>query len=280
MRIVTAALASIMMMAPGVALAQDGVRRRAQAAQQGLALLESTSPTFIQKGGAIRVTTRSFRRAQASRRERGIQTGATIAQLNDELSDATTERFIEYAQGGGADQRSGYELFARMAAKQPADERVYAQLYFCDRCSVDGKLASRQSTSSHLRRRHDDRADSQCADRLHASGTCVRYQAACRAGADMASADQSAEHTGACLQTHGTCLVEGDRAALDLAAADLRSQQRSDGGWSQHAAMPTDAYATGMALYAMYQGVLADGRGVSGRASLSAPDAGSRWNLA
>ena len=51
----------------------------------------------------------------------------------------------------------------------------------------------------------------------------------------------------------GLAWSKADRAALDLAAADLRSQQRSDGGWSQHAAMPTDAYATGMALYAMYQ---------------------------
>jgi hypothetical protein len=51
----------------------------------------------------------------------------------------------------------------------------------------------------------------------------------------------------------GLAWSKADRAAIEAAAADLQSQQRKDGGWSQLDAMPTDAYATGMALYAMYQ---------------------------
>jgi len=42
------------------------------------------------------------------------------------------------------------------------------------------------------------------------------------------------------------------------AAADLTSQQRPDGGWSQLATVETDAYATGLALYALNQaGIIA-----------------------
>ena len=127
-----------MMMAPGVALAQD-VRRRAQAGGAAGSRAPGIDQPDVHSEGRCNSchNQKLAAAAQAFARERGIQTGTTIAQLNDELSDATTERFIEYAQGGGAGTSGlGYELFARMAAKQPADERVYAQLYFCDRCSV------------------------------------------------------------------------------------------------------------------------------------------------
>lgn len=258
MRIVTAALASIMMMAPGVALAQDtsaDVLKRA--AQQGLALLESTSPTFIQKGGCNSCHNQKLAAAaQAFARERGIQTGATIAQLNDELSDATTERFIEYAQGGGAGTSGlGYELFARMAAKQPADERVYAQLYFLR--SMQRANGSWRAGGNRPPLTFDDvtttalilNALNAYTLPAHASDTRQRVERA-RTWLLQTNPQSTQERA---FRLMGLAWSKADRAAIDLAAADLRSQQRSDGGWSQHAAMPTDAYATGMALYAMYQ---------------------------
>src|SRR5262249_6752562 len=44
-----------------------------------------------------------------------------------------------------------------------------------------------------------------------------------------------------------------DRDRVDQAAADLRNDQRSDGGWAQQANMPTDTYATGLALVALHK---------------------------
>src|SRR5215204_5603918 len=112
MRIVAIALASTLFVASSAAaqeLAADALRH---SAQKGLALLESTSSTFIQKGGCNSCHNQKLAAAaQAFVRQRGIQTGPTIAQLPDELSDATTERFIEYAQGGGSGISGlGYEL--------------------------------------------------------------------------------------------------------------------------------------------------------------------------
>ena len=41
---------------------------------------------------------------------------------------------------------------------------------------------------------------------------------------------------------------------LQAAAARLRAAQRSGGGWAQQANMPPDAYATGLALFALHEG--------------------------
>jgi squalene-hopene/tetraprenyl-beta-curcumene cyclase len=49
----------------------------------------------------------------------------------------------------------------------------------------------------------------------------------------------------------GLSWARADRAAIDSAIAALRYLQRPDGGWGQLPAMPTDAYASGMALYAL-----------------------------
>jgi hypothetical protein len=42
-----------------------------------------------------------------------------------------------------------------------------------------------------------------------------------------------------------------DRAAIQKSARQLAAAQRPDGGWSQRAEMTSDAYATGLALYAL-----------------------------
>jgi hypothetical protein len=44
---------------------------------------------------------------------------------------------------------------------------------------------------------------------------------------------------------------KADRRAIDAAASALEALQRADGGWSQLATLPSDAYATGVALFAL-----------------------------
>src|SRR5947199_4198229 len=88
------------------------------AAQKGLALLESTSPTFIKKGGCNSCHNQFLpAAAQGFARQRGIKTGEPIAQLPPELSEATTERIIEYATVNA--NSLGYELFSYAAANRP-----------------------------------------------------------------------------------------------------------------------------------------------------------------
>jgi hypothetical protein len=44
-----------------------------------------------------------------------------------------------------------------------------------------------------------------------------------------------------------------DRRAIDAAARDLQGLQNQDGGFSQLTTLSSDAYATGLALFALYE---------------------------
>lgn len=56
------------------------------------------------------------------------------------------------------------------------------------------------------------------------------------------------------LQILGLHWAQSDRSHLRDLAADLLLQQRDGGGWSQLPTLKSDAYATGLALYALHEG--------------------------
>jgi hypothetical protein len=51
----------------------------------------------------------------------------------------------------------------------------------------------------------------------------------------------------------GLAWAKADRAVLRTAAREILGHRRKDGGWSQLESLPSDAYATGQALYALNQ---------------------------
>src|SRR5215510_3730244 len=66
------------------------------AAERGLDLLVKTSPTFIKKGGCNSCHNQTLpAAAQAFARKRGLRVGEPIEQLPDEVSETTTERYLE-----------------------------------------------------------------------------------------------------------------------------------------------------------------------------------------
>jgi hypothetical protein len=50
----------------------------------------------------------------------------------------------------------------------------------------------------------------------------------------------------------GLTWVGADKKSIESQAAALLKSQRLDGGWSQYPAMESDAFATGLALYALH----------------------------
>jgi len=256
MRILIIALVSLFI--PGAAAAQEvSAETLRRAAQKGLALLESTSPTFIQKGGCNSCHNQKLAAAaQAFARHRGIPTGPSIAQLPDEMSDATAERFIEYAQGGGAGISGlGYELFARALAREAGDDRVQAQLYYIK--AMQRPDGSWRAGGNRPPLTFDDytptafliNALNTFALPVHAADTKQRID---RARAWLLKAQPQSTQERA-FQLLGLTWSKVDAGVIRQAVTGIQKQQGADGGWSQLPAMASDAYATGMALYAMSQ---------------------------
>jgi hypothetical protein len=225
------------------------------AAQKGLALLEKTSPTFIKKGGCNSCHNQMLpAAAQAFARQHGIATGETIAQLPPEVSEATTERIIEYSTVSA--NSLGYELFAYAAAHRPADARIEAQVY---------SLKATQESEGRWRTpgnrppiTFDDFTTTAYAIYALNTYTPATQRAdtdarIARARSWLLEATPRTTHERA-FQLLGLAWSKAGRDSLEKAARAIEAAQRKDGGWSQLAAMPSDAYATGMSLYALYVG--------------------------
>src|SRR3954468_17706314 len=113
--------------AANAAAAADDVSQAAlrSAAQKGLDLLVRTSPTFVKKGGCNSCHAQMLpAAAQAFARERGIAVGEPVAQLPAEGAEATAERYVQYAVGGGGIASLGCELLGSAIAHQPADAAI------------------------------------------------------------------------------------------------------------------------------------------------------------
>jgi hypothetical protein len=257
MRLLSFVLASLLW-APSLAVASDELSQSAlsAAAQRALDLLEKTSPTFVAKGGCNSCHSQMLpAAAQAFARSRGIKTGETLAQLPADVSEATAERYVEYAIGGGGGVASlSFELFASAMANQPADERIRAKIHFIKGMQQPDGLWRGGGSRPPLT--FDDFTTT--AFMIHALNTYARPSEAADTASRIDRArtwllNAKAERTQElAFQALGLAWSRADRAATDSVVKRLQSTQRVDGGWSQLPALESDAYATGIVLTSMY----------------------------
>jgi len=248
----------------------DALRR---AAERGLDLLVKTSPTFIKKGGCNSCHNQMLPvAAQAVARTRGIVSEPAVALLPAEASDATMERYAEYSIAGGAGVNAlTFELFAADLTRTPIDSRIRAQIrYVKAQQQPDGRWRggggvltnnAQQALSRPAATRpplnFDDFAPTAYMIRaLRSYGrpeqdadTRLRIE---RAGKWLlsAKAGRTQEHA---FRVLGLAWASADRRAIDAAARALQSLQRADGGFSQLPTIASDAYATGLALFALHE---------------------------
>ena len=126
-------------------------RRKGSSCSKRLARLS------FRRAAATRVTTRSWGlRLRRSRVSAASPTGRPSRSWPAELSEATTERFIEYCGRRLASAALGYELFARAVAKEPGDARIRAQILLIrsDAAPEGSWRGGRQPAADHLRRFH------------------------------------------------------------------------------------------------------------------------------
>lgn len=79
------------------------------------------------------------------------------------------------------------------------------------------------------------------------------YEAAIGRGVEWLKTAQPLSTEDRAFQLLGLAWAGGNKDALRAAARDLLTEQRRDGGWGQHAALASDAYATGQALVALLE---------------------------
>jgi squalene cyclase len=65
---------------------------------------------------------------------------------------------------------------------------------------------------------------------------------------------EPAETTDRVFQLLGLAWAQADYETITIAVTKLLSEQRKDGGWVQLSTLASDAYATGLALYALHEG--------------------------
>jgi hypothetical protein len=248
----------------------DSLRR---AAEKGLDLLVKTSPTFIKKGGCNSCHNQMLpAAAQAFARKRGIAVGEPLEQLPSEVSEATTERYAEYSiAGGGGYNALSYELLSAEMMGQPADARIHAQIrYIKSHQQSDGSWRGaggaltnngQQALSRPAAARPPlffdaftptalmIRALNAYGSASEAADTNTRVGKA-RQWLQKSKATRLQEHA---FKVLGLKWSSADRRAVDAAARALQDLQRPDGGFSQLPTLPSDAYATGMALWALHE---------------------------
>ncbi len=225
------------------------------AAQKGLSLLIKTSPTFVKKGGCNSCHNQMLpAAAQAYAGKQGIATGAPLEQLPPEVSEITTERLIEYSTNPVSS--SGYELFAYASAGRPTDARIEAQVYF---------IKSMQQPDGYWRTVGN--RPPLTFDDFTTTAYAIYALNAYTPKAQMEDKDVRIARARSWLQEAkpvitqerafhllGLAWAKSGQDAMDKAVRGLVAMQQKNGGWSQLEAMPTDAYATGMALFAMHEG--------------------------
>ena len=225
------------------------------AAQKGLSLLIKTSPTFVKKGGCNSCHNQMLpAAAQAYAGKQGIVTGAPIEQLPPEVSEITTERLIEYSTNPVGS--SGYELFAYASAGRPTDARIEAQVYF---------IKSMQQPDGYWRTVGN--RPPLTFDDFTTTAYAIYALNAYTPKAQMEDKDVRIARARSWLQEAkpvitqersfhllGLAWAKSGQDAMDKAVRGLVAMQQKNGGWSQLPAMPADAYATGMALFAMHEG--------------------------
>ena len=268
-------LAAMLLAGATIARADDtfpaDVLRRS--AERGLDLLVKTSPTFIKKGGCNSCHNQMLPlAAQAFARKRGIVSEPTVAVLSAEVSDATMERYAEYSIAGGAGVNAlTFELFAADLTGTPIDARIRAQIRYIKAQQQPeghwrgggGSLVNNapQALSRPAAARpplnFDDFAPTAYMIRALRSYGRPENDADTRLRIERAAkwllgakAGRTQEHA---FRLLGLAWASADRRAIDDAARALQSLQRADGGFSQLPTITSDAYATGLALFALHE---------------------------
>jgi ankyrin repeat protein/mono/diheme cytochrome c family protein len=228
------------------------------AVERSLPLLQDIDVAFVRQTGCVSCHHNSIvATAVAAARANGytVDEGSAAGQLGvvGAYLESWRERTLQNMFIAGQADTIGYLLFGLASEHYPPDPATDAQAIWLERRQApDGRWPL--NTIRPPIESNDVEVTAVAVRALLAFAPPSRRgdaeRAVDRARAWLTSASASASEERA-FRLLGLSWATASRDVIEKAARDLLSTQRDDGGWAQLEGAPSDAYATGQALYAL-----------------------------
>jgi N-acyl-D-amino-acid deacylase len=231
------------------------------AVQRSLPILQKTDVTFQAKSGCVSCHNNSLTTMTLDvARRRGFTVDETVA--SDQIRKVTVylESWRESTLRGigipGGQDTVSYLVVGLGVAEHPSDAATDAMAFYLKtRQAADGRWPIQANRPPIESSDFQVTAMSMRALQLYAPSTHrTEYQQSVALAARWLETATPASTEDRAFQLLGLTWAGGDKTAIQTMAAALLDQQSADGGWSQFgksASMPSDAYATGEALFAL-----------------------------
>jgi ankyrin repeat protein len=240
-------------------LSTGGEGRIRQAITAALPLLQRSGRELTQKRNCVTCHQHSLvAMAVGLARKHGIEVDETIAA--EEQAHVLAHfggKLRMLLLGTGIDSTlSAYTLMGLAAEKAPANRTTDALVHY---------LAMRQHPDGHWQT-ENYRPPEDASDFLFTALAVRGLQTYAAKGRSLEMADrvargrnwlqmtQPADTTDRAFQLLGLGWAQATPEAIDKASVALLREQREDGGWAQLPTLASDAYATGLVLYALHEG--------------------------
>jgi ankyrin repeat protein len=242
-----------------VALLAD--HRARQAAQKSLSLLQACGPPFFSKSGCVACHQQSATSLVLGlARPRGLAIDEKTAREQVKLTsmDLGTKRgrFLQRGHIGGTAHRIAYLLLGMAAEGYEPDDATDAAVF--ELAGLQLKDGSWLSDGHRPPSEHSQTSATAISARAMSLFTppAMREEIedrVARAREWLAAAEPHANEEHA-FRLLGLKWLGAEEDTIDAAARPIIAQQRPDGGWSQLPDLESDAYATGLTLYALCEG--------------------------
>lgn len=230
------------------------------AVERSLPLLQRNDATFLRKSGCVSCHNNSLTSiAVVTARKGGFhvderEVGQQLRTIGVYLN-TWRERVLQNVGIPGDTDTAGYILLGLAAANYPPDAATDAMAIFMKRQQTpDGHwrgLGHRPPLESS-----EIQVTAVAMRGLQVYGPRARrpeYDRAIRLASAWLTEAQPQSTEDRAFQVMGLTWAGADKERIRKAAAGLMAEQRSDGGWAQIPARPSDAYATGETLAALQQ---------------------------
>ena len=232
------------------------------AAEKSITLLQKCGPEFFRKSGCVachQQSVTSFALAEA--RSRGLRVDEASAREQVHVTITTLEAFrdrllqrVDHPLSSG--ESTGFLLMGLAAEKYPPDETTDVQIL---------EMASRQATDgSWTAFGHRPPLEY---SRVSSTALAIRtmqiygppgrkesFDKRIARGRDWLLAVKPTSNTDECFRLLGLKWTGAGARLVDAQRAAILGEQREDGGWAPLEKLSSDAYATGLTLYALHHG--------------------------